>query len=132
MKGRVMTVAGILLATVHAASADHVLANRTLPVGRIVTPADLSVPAESMVGLEVRRAIYAGHPVAAGDLGPPTLVRRNEIVTMQFATGGIELRSEGRALGAGGAGEVIEVMNLTSRQTVRAVVVATRMVEVRR
>ena len=121
-----------LLAATQVSAADRVLANRTLPVGSIVSPTDLSAPAEHMVGLEVRRAIFAGYPVTADNLGPPTLVRRNEIVTMQFASGAIQLRSEGRALGAGGKDEVIEVMNLASRMTVRAVVVATRIVEVRR
>ena len=85
-----------------------------------------------MIGLEVRRAVYAGHPVAPADLGPPTLVRRNEIVVMTYSVGGVSLRTEGRALAAGGSGELVEVMNLASRRTVRAVVTGTRSVEVRR
>ena len=129
-KPALLLVAIALLAL--PAAADPVRANRTLRVGEIVAAADLSGPAAPMVGLEVRRAVYAGHPVGMADLGPPTLVRRNEVVTMNFTSGGIDLRAEGRALGDGGAGEVVEVMNLTSRRTVRATIVGSRTVEVRR
>ena len=112
--------------------ADEIYANRTLRVGTILTAEDLSATSRQLIGLEVRRAVYAGHQIMMSDLGPPTLVRRNEIVTMRFRSGAIALRAEGRALGAGGAGEAIDVMNLSSRQTVRAVVVGIRAVEVRR
>jgi len=121
------------------ASAADVLARRTLRVGTIISATDLDGEGQDsatviawMQGLEVRRAIYAGHPVSRDDLGPPTLVRRNEIVVMTFRAGALGLRTEGRALGAGGAGEIVEVMNLSSRQTVRAIVTNRRAVEVRR
>jgi len=121
-----------------AAAAD-VLAQRTLRVGTIIGAGDLAGrgtgagdAVAAMEGLEVRRAIYAGHPVSRHDLGPPTLVRRNEIVMMSYRAGALGLRTEGRALGAAGAGEIVDVMNLVSRQTVRAVVTGRRRVEVRR
>jgi flagella basal body P-ring formation protein FlgA len=131
LRPAIVWLAALLLA-LPAAAADAVRANRTLRVGDVVAAADLSEPADGMVGMEVRRAVYAGYPVTMSDLGPPTLVRRNEIVTMSFVVGGIELRAEGRALRDGGAGVVIEVMNLVSRRTVRATIVGTRAVEVRR
>lgn len=125
-------VAAVLVVGAVPVLADEIYASRTLRVGNIVTPADLSEPSEQMVGLEVRKSIYAGRPVSLADLGPPTLVRRNEIVTMTYRSGGIALRSEGRALGAGSAGERVDVMNLDSRRTVRAVVTGKRAVEIRR
>ncbi len=121
------------------AQAADVLARRTLRVGTILATSDLAGEGQEaearmagMHGLEVRRAIYAGHPVSRADLGPPTLVRRNEIVVMTFRAGALGLRTEGRSMGAAGAGEVVEVMNLSSRQTVRAIVTGRRVVEVRR
>ena len=131
MRASIAFAATLLLAT-PAASSDKVIATRTLRVGSILAETDLSRPSSDLVGMEVRRAVYAGHSIGPEDVGPPTLVRRNEIVRMHFAAGRIDLRTEGRALGAGGAGETIEVMNLSSRQTVRARVVGTRRVEVRR
>lgn len=129
----------LLLSMATSAWAGDVVANRTLRVGTILSPGDISARSESgtavaetMVGQEVRRAIYAGRVVLPDDIGPATLVRRNDVVTMTYTSGGLGLRTEGRALASGGAGEVVNVMNLDSRLTVRAVVVAAGLVEVRR
>jgi len=125
--------------TFGSAFAGDVLAARTLRVGTIVGPGDLQsrisedqTQMETMLGLEVRKAVYAGHSVTLAHLGPPTLVQRNEIVVMAYHDGGLGIRTEGRALTRGGKGEVVEIMNLTSRQTVRATVIGLRQVEVQR
>lgn len=117
----------------------EILAKRTLRVGVIVGPGDLLLQGSDdqsllnqLLGLEMRRAVYAGHSVTPDHLGPPTLVRRNEIVAMVYRAGGLGIRTEGRALTRGGKGETVEIMNLASRQTVRAVVTGPRQVEVRR
>jgi flagella basal body P-ring formation protein FlgA len=132
-------VAGFLLVFATPVWAGDVVANRTLRVGTILNVGDVSprteeggAIAEAMLGQEVRRAIYAGRVILPTDLGPATLVRRNDVVTMTYTASGLGLRTEGRALAAGGAGEVVNVMNLDSRLTVRAVVVAEGLVEVRR
>ena len=136
-----MSRALLILAAMAAAPAfaADVVAERTLRVGTVLESTDLRAAdpeaedaVADMVGLEVRRAIYAGHPVEQADLGPPTLVHRNDVVMMTYRSGALGLRAEGRALGAGGAGEPIEVMNLDSRTTVRGIVVGPRQVEVRR
>lgn len=70
------------------------------------------------IGLEARITLYAGRPIAASDIGPPALVDRNQTVSLIFRSGGLSILTEGRALERGAAGEVIRVMNLTSRATV--------------
>ena len=45
-------------------------------------------------------------------------VKRNQIVTLAYEKAALRIEAEGRALGAGGIGEVIRVMNSTSRVTV--------------
>jgi len=70
------------------------------------------------VGLEARVVIYAGRPVRAADLGPPAIVERNQIVVLTYHAGGLAILTDGRALARGGVGDVIRVMNLTSRITV--------------
>ena len=121
--------------------AQDVVAARTLPAGTVLAEEDLAAKDDAsgasqqmseLVGLETRRAIYAGRPVSAADLGPPTLVRRNDVVLMLYSRGGLGIRTEGRALDSGGAGEVVRVMNLSSRQPVRAVVTGVNRVEVGR
>lgn len=133
-----MRAVGILLLAALTgvnAGAGEVVAARTLRPGTVLAPADLQGAAEDiapLVGLETRRAVYAGRPVAGADLGPPILVQRNAIVAVHYRDGALEIRTEGRALEAGAAGERIRVMNLDSRQRVSAVVAGPGRVEVRR
>ncbi len=115
------------------AGAAEVVAARTLRPGLVLEARDLRGPEAAvaeLVGLEVRRAIYAERPVRPADLGPETLVRRNAMVTMLYRSGGLEIRTEGRALDEGGIGERVRVMNLTSRQSVPALVRGRGVVEV--
>ena len=81
-------------------------------------PGALSNPAEA-IGQETRVVIYAGRPVLASDLGPAATVERNQIVPLAYASGGLVILTEGRALARGGVGEVIDVMNIGSRTKVQ-------------
>lgn len=111
-----------------AAAADSVIATRTLRAGTLIGPGDVALAAgdhpgalrrpEAAIGLEARVALYAGRPVAAGDLGPPAIVERNQIVTLIYRQGLLTITAEGRSLGRGGAGDRLRVMNLASRTTV--------------
>lgn len=122
--------------------AQQVLATHTLRAGTVLEEGDLKVPGgeaahgreliAALVGLETRRAIYTGRPVVAADLGPPTLVRRNAVVVMRYRDRGLGIRTEGRALESGGAGEVVRVLNLTSRRSLLATVTGENQVEVHR
>jgi flagellar basal body P-ring formation protein FlgA len=80
-------------------------------------PGALIDPVEA-VGLEARVTLYPGRPIHRNDLGPPALVDRNQIVTLVYNLGGLEITTEGRALDRGGLGDVVGVMNLSSRKTV--------------
>ena len=112
------------------ALADTVIAARTIPAQSLIGPEDLlvqpiDVPGGTddpllLIGMEARTALYAGRPVLPADVGFPAIVDRNEIIPIIFDTGGLTISTEGRALGRGGVGEIIRVMNLTSRVTVTA------------
>lgn len=136
--GRISLVLALSLLAQEAV-AESLVAARRLAVGTVITASDLRLDPEALggaasldeiEGLETRVTIYAGRPVNADDLGPPTLVDRNQYVTMDFSTGGLTITAEGRALGRGGEGEVIRVMNLASKSTVSARVTAPGRVEV--
>ena len=116
----------ILLA--QPAFAESVVATRTIRAKSVITAQDLTTvsaalpgaltnPSEAL-GLEARVAIYAGKPVRAGDLGPPALVDRNQLVSLVFLSGGLAISAEGRSLGRGSEGDLVQVMNLASRNTV--------------
>jgi flagella basal body P-ring formation protein FlgA len=57
-------------------------------------------------------------------------VRRGDQVTLIARRGGLEVRSQGRALGEAGEAEQVNVENLSSRRQVRGVVNARGEVEV--
>ncbi len=125
-----IALAGMLLGG--AAAADTVIAARTIPARSIISPADLKLvegaspgafsdPAAA-IGLEAQVTLYQGRPVSPGDLGPPALVDRNEIVALLFDRGGLRILTDGRALDRAGLGERVRVMNLGSRITVTGTV----------
>lgn len=111
------------------AAAQAVVAARTLRANQPITEADLSIgtqpmapgliadPAEAL-GMEARVTLYVGRPIPLAALQPPALVERNQLVTLVFRTGALEIRAEGRALARGAADTQLRVMNLGSRTTV--------------
>ena len=123
----------LALAAAAPAWADAVIATRTIPARTILARADLALQSgkapqaqqlAALLGQEARVTLYAGRPVRAADLGPPAVVRRNQIVPLVFSAGGVRITAAGRALDRAGAGEVIRVMNLTSRATLFGQVLA--------
>jgi flagella basal body P-ring formation protein FlgA len=62
--------------------------------------------------------------VRTGDVGPPTLVERNQVVPLIYLRGGLEIMTEGRSLDRAGIGDHVRVMNLASRATVSGRVTA--------
>ena len=121
--------------------ADVLIPLRNIRAQEIVTREDfrqepVDVPGtwpveDSVDGLESRVALYAGRPVRHGDLGPPALVQRNDIVTLVYARDGLQISTEGRALSRGGIGDTVRVMNLSSRTTISGWVTEQGTIEVR-
>lgn len=123
---------------VHPSFAEDISAARTLRVGTIISMNDLNVastddPAvQALLGMEVRRPLYIGQKVAQADLGPPTLVKRNDLVSIIYQNNRLGLRTVGRALGAGGEGEWIDVINSQTKLKIRGKVAGRGQVEVTR
>lgn len=119
---------GVLILLAGPALADSVVATRPIRALAVLTAEDVTLVAADIegaltepaqaVGLEARVTIYPGRPVRAADLGPPAIIERNQLVPLTYRSGGLAIVTEGRALARGGAGDVIRVMNLTSRTTV--------------
>lgn len=118
-----------LLWPLTSAAGGGLSASRTLPAGTVIQAGDLipapgSNPAEAdlLIGMQTRITLYAGRPVNPAQLQRPRLVARNQIVPLIYRHGALLIATSGRALAEGGAGEVIPVMNLGSRQTVSATI----------
>lgn len=120
-----------LLITLLAASpalSDTVVTTRTVRAQTILTEQDLAVqPVHTvggfddpalLIGMETRAALYAGRPVRPGDVGPPAIIDRNQIVVLVYAVSGLTITTEARALGRGGVGDRLRVLNVSSRMTV--------------
>lgn len=110
------------------ASADTVVAAQTIRPQTILTVEHLAlkrgdIPGgvddpKQLLGMETRTALYAGRPIRQGDVGPPAIVERNQIVPLIFEANGLRISTEGRSLDRAGVGEFVRVMNLSSRSTV--------------
>lgn len=123
----------VLTAAPVSALADFVVASRTIPAATVIDPQDVALKSgqggpgtlldtAEAIGRETRVALYAGRPVRAADIGAPAVVERNAIITLIYASGGLTITAEGRALDRAGPGDAIRVMNLASRNTVTAVI----------
>ncbi|QFT95156.1 flagellar basal body P-ring biosynthesis protein FlgA [Roseovarius sp. THAF9] len=110
------------------ARADTVVAAQTIRAQTVLTVEHLAmkrgeVPGgiedpDLLVGMETRTALYAGRPIRHGDVGPPAIVERNQIVPLIFEANGLRITTEGRSLDRAGVGEYVRVMNMSSRNTV--------------
>ena len=119
-----------LLSTV--AHADALVTTRVIKSGTVLQLQDLTIvdadipgavtDPQVVAGQEARLTLYPGRPIRADQLGPPAVVERNQIVGLAFIAGGLPSTTEGRALARGGVGDVIRVLNLSSRNTLQGLV----------
>ncbi|MGB3406451.1 MAG: flagellar basal body P-ring formation chaperone FlgA [Jannaschia sp.] len=124
----------VLVATAAPALAQSVMVLRAVRAGESLSADDLSfaeveiedgfVDPRDMIGLEARVNLYPGRPVRLHEVGLPTVVNRNDVVPLIFRRGGLTITLEGRALQRAGDGEILRVMNLSSRTTVTGVATA--------
>lgn len=117
----------LLLLLPFPAQAESLIATRLIVPGTIIGSQDVALAsaridgalgtADTAIGQTARVTIYPGRPVMAADVGPAVIVKRNQTVPLRFVIGTLAIFAEGRALGAGGAGDTIRVMNLASKTT---------------
>ena len=116
------------------AAAETLVAARTIRSQAILTAADVtsiakSIPgtlafADEAIGMETRVVLYSGRPIRPGDVGPPAVIERNQVVTLLFQRGGLTIVAEARSLGRAGIGDRLRLINLASRSTVTGTVQA--------
>ena len=115
-----------------------VVATRRLQADEIIGPADIRrmpMAARRMTGPAItdpalaigqspKRTIVAGQPLAEADVGPPVMIAKGATVAVMVEAPGLSMTAQGLALGAGGQGDMIQVMNPLSRAVVAARVTA--------
>lgn len=77
----------------------------------------------ALVGKQARRQIKEGEPVRANQLQTPVLVGRGDEVVIFYALKSMNLTAKGKALDAGGQGDMIRILNVKSNRTLIAKVV---------
>jgi flagella basal body P-ring formation protein FlgA len=131
MKSFICITLAMLMSPCHI-SAETIVAARTIRAQTILTSSDMTliqgdvpgglISPEEAIGLEARVVLYSGRPIMAGDIGPAAIIERNQIVKLIYATGTLSISADARALGRAGPGDLLRVMNLTSKSTVSGIV----------
>ena len=80
--------------------------------------------AEEALGNALKRSIGEGVELSAAMLKKPTIIRSGEHTLIMAEGGGLQVRVTGKALQHGVVGEIIRVLNLSSKKTVRGKVEA--------
>lgn len=122
----------LLILCPEPAFAESIVATRTIRAHSVLTAEDISLVAEALpgaasdpaavIGQETRVTLYQGRAIRPDQLGPSASVDRNQLVTLAYRSPGVTILAEGRALARGGTGDVIRVMNSSSRTTVSGVI----------
>lgn len=111
------------------ASPVSLTANDVMRRGEIITVDNTSPPDDvwqqehaDLLGREVSRTVYAGQSIRPQDTRAARLVKRNQLVTLKYVKGPLEISLTGRALGEAAENEFVTVLNLESRQVVEGIV----------
>jgi len=130
----------LMFASVLAVGSQTVVAANAIRARGIITSEDLVVldkdtiggfsNVAEIIGLEARVNLYAGRVIRASEIGAPAILERNQLVMMVYNTGQLTISTEGRVLNRAGVGELVRVMNLTSRMTVSGRVLFNGTIEV--
>lgn len=114
-----------IVVPVHDIARGEVIGKSDLSYQTIAATRSLSQIATSISdldGREARRLLRAGEAVRDDDVRRPILVTKGSTVTMIFEVPGITLTAVGRAVGEGGLGESVVVLNPVSYRQVTATV----------
>lgn len=81
-----------------------------------------TLAAADAVGKEANRNLPAGAVLRPADVLAPRLVRRGEPVKITVRSGGLAIATGGRALASGAQGDLVRVVSLSTNRTLEGVV----------
>ena len=94
------------------------LTSTEVPAARM--SASMITSADAIVGQVARRNMRANMPLFGFDFAKPVVVKKGDLVTMSVDIPGIQLSAQGQAMANAGKGDVISIMNTSSRRMVEA------------
>lgn len=83
---------------------------------------DMILKEEELVGMTPRRMTAPGKPLKTIDLEAPQVITRGDVVTMLFQSGAMTLTASGKAMEHGAKGDIIRVVNNSSKKTIEGLV----------
>jgi len=112
------------LTYLHSLNAGDIVRADDLTWSKGVDPAsDAPRDAELVIGMAARRPLREGSSVSLRDVSAPQVIKRDDIITVAFNLGGVSLTLEAKAMGDAAAGQLVTVVNPTSRKIIQAMAV---------
>jgi flagellar basal body P-ring formation protein FlgA len=117
----------------HGRAAQVLVYARNIQVGEILQPSDLQWSDEAVagpdaprdpdavVGMAARMPLREGAAIAARDLIAAKVIRRDQMISVDYAADGVSLSLSAKAMGDAAVGDTIQVMNLSSKKIIEAV-----------
>lgn len=84
--------------------------------------ANMVVEKDEIIGMTPRRALNSEQVILSSDITAPILVKRNDIINITFKKGPIQLSTKGRAVSEGAKGDIVQIMNPSSKKIIEAIV----------
>ncbi len=84
----------------------------------------------NIIGKVAKRNIAIGRKISATALKPAIIIKRGQEVNIIAQTGGILIRTKGKALSDGAKGQIVKVKNNRSKRELQATVIAPNTVKV--
>lgn len=118
--------------------------NSSLKAGTIISKSDIEMrqislnfaqtsgfaTKEQIVGMQLIRPTRKGMMLRPSDITEPELVKRSAMVTIYYKKGPLTLTAQGQALNSAAKGEMVSVLNTTSKQIVRGIATQSGAVEI--
>lgn len=86
-------------------------------------PAGAPRDSKPLIGQAARRPLRQGSPAMLADLTPPLVIKKDDIVSISFQTGGIKLILQAKAVTGAAAGAMFDAINPASRKVIQALAV---------
>jgi flagella basal body P-ring formation protein FlgA len=86
-----------------------------------VASGDAPRDADAVIGMAVRRPLREGAAVSLHDVSAPMVIRKDDVISVTYAVGGMNLTLQAKALTDAAAGQSLTIMNNTSKKIIQAV-----------
>lgn len=91
---------------------------------------DAVIAQSDIEGMVLKRMMSANQPIGKNDVTPPLLVKRNEVITVTYRNGPVNLSTKARAMANGAKGDIVMLQNLTSKKPFEAKITGPQQAEI--